>query len=525
MSVAATDERAERRWVRRPPTLGRGRLVRLAAAALLLVALDALWLEPQVLLFRQEVRLALGRPGAGLRIAHLSDLHLSAETWQLRRLLAQVAAARPDLVVVSGDWIRDVPDEAELGGHAAAAAAFARELRRIAPIDSVQGHSEYQGQVIGALEDAGVTWLSNRGVPIGPSSAPGSILLLGVNQQVGEDAYVPHWHSPFRVFEWQGRPFYGALRSLPFKDFYSHYDPAPAALTDERGPLAWSGYEVLCDTLIDGPEVGAGIAVHSRYVIGDDRMIRLRRVKAEDGRPGTFFLLAQGSTLAGRPDTGVEPEPGRWYRLRLKTVVLADRVMVFARAWPADAAEPPNWQAIVEDRSPRRAAAGTVGLGAWGGGGVYYRNLRVTGNDGRLLLSDPLTEPEGPRGFRQGARDTRLALALARSPALPPGAPRIVLSHSPDVTPEASRRGIELVLAGHTHGGQVRLPFLGALLTRSQIGPAFDRGLFEWAAPNPRGWTTLYVNPGVGTSLFPIRFWDPPGWAEIEISGRDGDSR
>ncbi len=436
-----------------------------------------------------------------------------------------MAAARPDLIVVSGDWVRDVPEEAPFADHAAAAVAFARELARIAPVYSVQGHSEYQGLIVGGLEDAGVTWLSNRGVLVGPRGDAPSTLLLGVNQQVGEDAYVPHWHPPFRVLEWQGHPLYGALRTLPFKDFYSHYDPLPAAAAggfpavDLRGPLSWSGYEVVCDALIDGPDVGAGIAVHSRYVVGEDRMIRLRRVKAEDGRPGSFFLLAQGSTLSGQPDTGVDPEPGRWYRMRLKTVALPDRLMVFARVWPADAAEPPRWQASAEDRSPRRAAAGTVGLGAWGGGTVLYRNLKVTGNDGRVLLADPLSEPGGPPGFRQGTRGTRLALALARSPRVPPGTPRIVLSHTPDVIPEASRRGIEVVLAGHTHGGQVRLPFVGALVTRASIGPSFDRGLFAWAAPNRRGWTWAYINPGVGTSLFPIRFWDPPGWAEVEIGG------
>ena len=334
------------------------------------------------------------------------------------------------------------------------------------------------------------------------------------------------WRPPFREMEVDGARVYGARRGLPFKDFYSHYDPRPsrtpgspepASLADASGPLAWSGYEVVCDTRIDGPDVGAGIALHSRYVLGEDRMIRLRRVKAEDGRPGSFFFLAQGSVVEGQPDTGVEPEPGRWYRMRVKTVALPDRVLVFARVWPAGEAEPPRWQAWAEDRSPRRAVAGTVGLGAWGSGTVLYRDLQVIGNDGRVLLADRLDEPGGPPGFRQGARGTRLDLALSRSPAVPQGTPRVVLSHSPDVAPEASRRGIEVVLAGHTHGGQVRLPFVGALLTRTRIGPAFDRGLFEWAAPDRLGWTWLYVNPGLGTSLFPIRFWDPPGWALLQI--------
>ena len=108
-------------------------------------------------------------------------------------------------------------------------------------------------------------------------------------------------------------------------------------------------------------------------------------------------------------------------------------------------------------------------------------------------------------------------MALARSPYTPPGTPRIVLSHVPDVIMEASASGIEAVIAGHTHGGQVRLPLVGALVTRNTLGPYYDFGRFEFAAPNRRGLTTLFINGGVGTSVLPIRFWCPPRWAVIEV--------
>jgi predicted MPP superfamily phosphohydrolase len=489
----------------------------LLAAALL--AFDAFVVEPHLLLFSDRVRIPVD--AAPLRVVHLSDLHIAREEPLLRRLLQEAAAAHPDVILLSGDLVRDVPDLEPFARHTAAVAAFVAQLRALTPaVYAVQGHSEYQGAVVAALADAGVEWLSNQGVRLGGERP---LLLLGVNQQVGEDAYVPRWRPPFRVLARGGRSSFGAVRGLPFKDFYVHYDPHPRGLTDENGPLAWSGYELSCDTWISHRDVGAGVAVHSRYVLGEDRMLRLRRVKAEGGRPGSFWLIAQGTTLAGQPDTGVDPRPGRWYRLRLKTVVEPDRVRLFARVWPVGSPEPRRWQAWGEDRSPQRIAAGTVGLGAWGGGTVLYRNLRVTAADGRVLLDEPLAGtswPAGwPAGWRQGARATRLALALARSPAVPPGTPRVVLSHVPDVAPEAAWRGIEVVLAGHTHGGQVRLPFLGALTTRSRIGPYFDHGLFEFAAPNRPGWTTMFVNSGIGTSLLPVRFLCPPRWALVELGG------
>ena len=110
------------RWVRRPPRRRFGP-ARLAALALLLLALDALWLEPRVLVVGRSASLEVAAPP--LRVALLSDLHIAAETGQLRRLLAQVAAAYPDVVLVAGDWVRDDPDEAVFARHAAAAASFA----------------------------------------------------------------------------------------------------------------------------------------------------------------------------------------------------------------------------------------------------------------------------------------------------------------------------------------------------------------------------------------------------------------
>jgi predicted MPP superfamily phosphohydrolase len=487
----------------------------LVLLALLLGAVDAFWIEPQRLLFRDEVRIDLPAPKA--RIAHLSDLHIRGDMPLLHRLLREVAAARPDLVVISGDLIHDVPEGDEYARNAAAVAALVAGLRRVAPVYAVQGHSEHQGQLVGLLQRAGLDWLSNEGRLVGPG---GSYLLLGLNTQVGLDHFAWRWPSPFRPVEVNGVRLYGSHRDLPYRNFYSHYDPAPSGLADTGGPLSWSGYEVTCDTRISDEETSAGIAVHSRYVEGEDRMIELSRDESRWGHGGTLAIFSHGSALVGRNDTGVSPKPGVWYRLKVRTEVEPGRVVARAKVWRAGRPEPARWQAEAADSSPTRVTAGTVALWASGGGTVAYRNLRVVDRAGNVLLEDPLVLPPGaraPKGFREGTRGTRLEMGLARSPKVSPETPVVVLSHMADVVREASRRGIPVVLAGHTHGGQVRFPFWGALTTRSSLGALYDRGRFEFAAPNDRGLTTLYINPGIGMSVLPVRFDCPPRWAMVEL--------
>jgi len=61
-----------------------------------------------------------------------------------------------------------------------------------------------------------------------------------------------------------------------------------------------------------------------------------------------------------------------------------------------------------------------------------------------------------------------------------------------------------LTVAGHTHGGQVRLPFVGWLVVRSRYGQRYAAGYVrEGAKP-------LFVSTGIGTSIFPVRLGVPP---------------
>ena len=94
-------------------------------------------------------------------------------------------------------------------------------------------------------------------------------------------------------------------------------------------------------------------------------------------------------------------------------------------------------------------------------------------------------------------------------------APALVMTHSPDLFPEVPAR-IALSVAGHTHGGQVRLPFLGALYVPSRYGLRYAYGhLIEDGRH-------LFVTRGVGHSVLPVRFLCPPEIVVITLRHGSG---
>ena len=77
--------------------------------------------------------------------------------------------------------------------------------------------------------------------------------------------------------------------------------------------------------------------------------------------------------------------------------------------------------------------------------------------------------------------------------------PVILLSHSPDIFPKVPNN-VNLTLAGHVHGGQVRLPLLGALIVPSEYRDKYSLGLIE------ENGKKMIVTKGIGNSILPIRF-------------------
>jgi predicted MPP superfamily phosphohydrolase len=134
---------------------------------------------------------------------------------------------------------------------------------------------------------------------------------------------------------------------------------------------------------------------------------------------------------------------------------------------------------------------------------ITHLKQRIAGvlrNEGRLL------ERAGAQLYLAGIDDTwtkrdDIGRALAGRPQ---GVPTILLSHDPDRFPHAAERGVELTLAGHTHGGQIAFPFLYRWLSLARVAHRFNVGLYR------QGDSWLYVHPGLGTTGPPMRLGVAP---------------
>lgn len=91
--------------------------------------------------------------------------------------------------------------------------------------------------------------------------------------------------------------------------------------------------------------------------------------------------------------------------------------------------------------------------------------------------------------------------------------PTLLLAHTPKIYQEAVDKEVDLVLVGHTHGGQVRIPFTGAINIPGQGWfPEFDYERFQ------SGKTTMIINGGLGESMIPLRIHNRPEIVLVTLS-------
>ena len=88
----------------------------------------------------------------------------------------------------------------------------------------------------------------------------------------------------------------------------------------------------------------------------------------------------------------------------------------------------------------------------------------------------------------------------------------VLLSHRPELFSEYVEAGCDLVLTGHAHGGQFRLPFIGGVIAPGQgVFPKYDNGVYA------EGATNMVVSRGIGNSIIPLRFNNRPEIVLVEL--------
>jgi predicted MPP superfamily phosphohydrolase len=160
---------------------------------------------------------------------------------------------------------------------------------------------------------------------------------------------------------------------------------------------------------------------------------------------------------------------------------------VFVSLGNHDQWDPDHLTRLIEARGPR------VLRNAWTSIRRGGAELIVAGVDDRMT----------------GRDDIELTLA-----ARPPRAPTVLLSHYPEFFAEAASRRVDLVLSGHTHGGQIAVPFMARRASLSTLARQMRHGL------HVRDTSRLYVHAGLGTTGPPFRLGVPPEIAVLVLRSR-----
>jgi predicted MPP superfamily phosphohydrolase len=188
--------------------------------------------------------------------------------------------------------------------------------------------------------------------------------------------------------------------------------------------------------------------------------------------------------------------------------------------------DPGTERDVVEALSGLRAP-----FGVWGSLGNHDSWTRVEASISaafadagiRILRQQAVAIRRGPDAFNLIGVDFQTRRPFGRSPIvrqylegvdrlMAPGQVNILMSHNPDTFDRAAELGIDLSLAGHTHGGQASLEFISPEIAPSRLVTPYVAGWFE----KPGG--RLYVNRGIGTIFVPIRIGAPPEITVYELA-------
>lgn len=149
----------------------------------------------------------------------------------------------------------------------------------------------------------------------------------------------------------------------------------------------------------------------------------------------------------------------------------------------------------------------------WADGDRSRYWLRRTGQD--LYTRTHALRRDGETLWLAGAGDlwehpTRLDTLLGE---IPERDCRVVLAHNPDTADTAFNSRVDLMISGHTHGGQIRIPFYGA-----PVLPVRNKTYSDGVKQTPKGFP-IFISRGIGWAIYPVRFNCYPEIAVLELVG------
>lgn len=223
---------------------------------------------------------------------------------------------------------------------------------------------------------------------------------------------------------------------------------------------------------LNGLRIAVIADIHAGAPFIDEKKLRLIVQRTNELRPDLIVILGDYMTGNGRVRHTMEPE-------------------VFAP--------------ILKDLTAPLGVYSVLGNHDW-----WFSGRKVRAGleqNGIKVLEDEVVQlnARGTSLWLVGLADlwTRPQNVEATINKVPEGVPVIALTHNPDIFPQVSQR-VPLMLAGHTHGGQVRFPLIGSVVHSSRLGERYEVGhVFE----NNHH---LFVTTGIGTSILPVRFGLPP---------------
>jgi hypothetical protein len=253
--------------------------------------------------------------------------------------------------------------------------------------------------------------------------------------------------------------------------------------------------------------LSAGAYLYGRYV--EPRWLVVRELRlGQAGRDAVRIAVIS--------DLHITKDGPPWTELaRAVNDTRPDMILLLGDTLNRGAALPVLHRVLGAMKAPRGKFAVRGNWEAW-----YWSQLPLLEGTGFRWLQGPSpTVTRTVRGitvhlaglpYRDGRAPGDAEALVSRLPA--DGGWRLFLYHTPDLAPVPSA---DLYLAGHTHGGQVALPFFGALVTLSHHGKRFERGRVQV------GRTVVYTNPGIGVEpMIPLRVGVRPEVTLVKLGRR-----